>query len=158
MCLVIDANCFGLVFAKEKNGFAPVKAWIYEGDGRMIYGGTKYNRELVDGGMLSLVKELATLRKTVHISNASVDAIAAELKTKFPEAKFNDEHIAALVIASRCRVVCSNDQKAIAYLKSVDVFANYPGVKRPKIFRGHSDHATMCCNKHIVAVCRNCRT
>ena len=135
MCLVIDANCFSLVFSKATNGFTPVKVWIYDGTGRMIYGGTKYNRELADGGMLPLFKELSTARKTTLISNASVDAIAAELKLKFPEAKFNDEHIVALVIASRCRVVCSNDATAIAYLKRVDVFAGYAGVKRPKIFR-----------------------
>jgi hypothetical protein len=153
MCLVIDANCFRLVFSKTKNGFTPIKAWIYDGSGRMIYGGTKYNRELVAGGMLGLVKELSTLRKTAHISNATVDAIADELKIKFPEAKFNDEHIAALVIASRCRVVCSNDQTAITYLKRADVFAGYAGVTRPKIFKGHKNHATMCSKEHIVAAC-----
>jgi|SRR5580698_3852956 hypothetical protein len=154
MCLVIDANCFKLVFSKTTNGFAPIKAWIYDGSGRMIYGGTKYNRELVDGGMLPLLKELSTLRKTAHIPNATADAIAAELKIKFPETKFNDEHIVALVIASRCRIVCSNDKTAIEYLKRVDVFAGYGGVKRPKIFRGHVKHATMCSDEHVVAACK----
>jgi hypothetical protein len=154
MCVVIDANCFGLVFSKTENGFTPVKAWIYKGSGRMIYGGTKYNRELRDGGMLNLLKELSTVRKTAHIPNATVDSIAAKLKIKFPEAKFNDEHIAALVIASRCRVVCSVDDTAVTYLKRPDVFAGYAGVKRPKIFRGHEDHAAMCSNKYVVAACQ----
>jgi hypothetical protein len=142
-----------LVFAKTKNGFTPIKAWIYEGNGYMIYGGTKYNRELRDGGMLGLVKELSTLRKTVQIANATVDPIAADLKRRFPEPKFNDEHIVALVMASRCCVVCSNDQTAIAYLKRADVFAG-SGVKRPKIFRGHKKHVKMCCDEHIVGACR----
>lgn len=154
MCLVIDANCFGLVFGKKHKGFAPVRNWIYEGRGRMIYGGTKYNKELLNWRMLPLLKELASGKKTVHISDATVDSIAIALKKKFPEAEFDDEHIVALVIASRCRVVCTNDNPAISYLKRPEVFSDYPGVERPKIFRGHSSHTKMCCNEHIVPLCR----
>jgi hypothetical protein len=131
-----------------------MKDWIYEGNGRMIYGGTKYNQELVAWKMLGLVKELDTRRETVHIANAAVDAIATSLKNKITETKFNDEHIVALVIASRCRVVCTNDKSAISYLKRPDVFADYDGVKRSKIFRGNKKHITMCCDRHVVAVCR----
>jgi hypothetical protein len=154
MCLVIDANCFGLVFAKAKNGFTPIRTWIEQGDGCMIYGGTKYNRELRDGGALPFVAELSRGRKAANVPTDTVDQIAAQLKAKFPESKFNDEHIVALVVASRCCVVCSNDQTAIAYLKRVDVFADYAGVKRPKIFKGHRDHIKMCCDDHVVEFCR----
>jgi hypothetical protein len=157
MCLVIDANCFRLVFSekmtKHKN-FVPVQRWIYEGHGRMIYGGTKYNKELKDWGMLGIVSELSKKRKTVQIPTAVVDPIATALKAKFPEAGFDDEHIVALVIASRCRVVCTNDNPAISYLKRPDVFSDYHGVERPKIFRGHKDHIRLCCDEHLVAVCR----
>ncbi len=154
MCLVIDANCFGLVFGKKHKEFAPVWNWIYEGRGRMIYGGTKYNKELKDWGMLGLVSELSKKRKTVQIPTATVDPIAAALKAKFPEAQFDDEHIVALVIASHCRVVCTNDNPAISYLKRPDVFSDHQGVGCPKIFRGRKAHIKLCCDKHIVAVCR----
>jgi len=153
MCLVIDANCFALVFSKTANGFTPVRVWIYKGRGRMIYGGTKYNQELAAAGMLPLLKELSTSRRAAHISNVTVDTIAAELKLKFPARKFNDEHIVALVIASRCRVVCTHDRTAIDYLKRPDVFAGYAGVKRPKIFRGYKNHFSMCCDRNIVQAC-----
>jgi len=157
MCLVIDANCFGSVFnqtSKRHKNFAPVWRWIYEGRGRMIYGGTKYNKELQDCKMLGVVSELSKKRKTVHIANAIVDSIAAALKAKFPEPEFNDEHIVALVIASRCRVVCTDDKPAMTYLRRMDVFAHYDGIQRPKIFRGHKNHVKMCCDDHIVAACR----
>ncbi len=72
----------------------------------------------------------------------------------YPEAKFNDEHIVALVIASRCHVVCSNDDTAIAYLKRADVFAGYNGIKRPKIFRGRKNHAKMCSKENVAACCQ----
>jgi hypothetical protein len=155
MCLVIDANCFRLVFGKKHSGFTPVRNWIEDGNGRMIYGGQKYNRELKDWGMLGVVKELDTGRKTVHIPDAEVDAIEKELKHKFPEAAFDDEHIVALVITSGCRVVCTNDKQAMPYLKCRDVFANYAGVQRPKIYTGDKRHIKLCCAEHVVAKCRD---
>lgn len=157
MCLVIDANCFGLVFdskTKEHLRFSPVLSWIIEGSGRMIYGGTKYNTELRNGGMLGVVAELSRKRKTVQIPNATVDPIARALKIKFPESEFDDEHIVALVIASRCHVVCTNDNPAIRYLKRQDVFSDYAGVERPRIYKGHKSHKDLCCDQNIVRICR----
>ncbi len=157
MCLVIDANCFALVFnsnTKEHGKFVPVLNWITEGRGRMIYGGTKYNTELEQlNWMLGIVAELSRRRRTIQIPNETVDPIATALKAKFPEAHFDDEHIAALVIASRCCVVCTNDNPAISYLKRVDVFSDYPGVERPKIYRGHKNHRALCCDAHVVRIC-----
>lgn len=158
MCLVIDTNCFALVFGSSIKGhkkFAPVLKWITEGRGRMIYGGTKYNTELGRARwMLGIVAELSRKRRTIQIPGATVDPIAMALKVKFPEAVFDDEHIVALVIASHCCVVCTNDNPAISYLKHLDVFSDYAGVERPKIFRGHKSHERLCCDQHIVKICR----
>ena len=157
MCLVIDANCFALVFepsTKNHDKFVPVLKWITEGRGRMIYGGTKYNTELGKATrILGIVKELSTQRRTVQLLSSTVDPIAEALKVKFPEPAFNDEHIAALVIVSRCCVVCTNDNVAVSYLKRLEVFSDYPGVERPKIYKGHKSHKDLCCDHHIVAVC-----
>ena len=50
MCLIIDANCFGCVFnknAKEHDRFVPVYNWLMSGyGGRLIYGGSKYKKEV----------------------------------------------------------------------------------------------------------------
>lgn len=157
MCLVIDANCFGLVFGSVKGheNFIPVLNWIAEGNGRMIYGGTKYNVELSRAGwMLRIVAELTRSRRVIRIPNATIDPIAAALKVKFPEPEFDDEHIVALVIASRCCVVCTKDNPAISYLKRVDVFADWPGIERPKIYKGDKRHAGLCCDQHVVRICR----
>ena len=119
----------------------------------MIYGGTKYNRELRDWGMFRIVSELTKQRKTVQIPAATVDPIALALKAKFPEAEFDDEHIVALVIASRCRVVCTNDNPAISYLDG-PMYSPTIKVSSVQIFRGHKDHKKLCCDKHVVAICR----
>jgi len=121
----------------------------------MIYGGTKYNTELGKATkVLGIVKELSTQRRTVRLSDNVVDPIAAALKVKFPEKKFDDEHIVALVIASHCCVVCTTDDIAVTYLQRLDVFSDYAPIKRPKIFNGNKSHKKLCCDKHIVGKCR----
>ena len=157
MCLVIDTCCLTMVFDGNNqlhSGFQSVLRWI-TGKGCMIYGGTKYNEELRRlTKILPLVVELAKQRKAIQIENPSVDAIAAQLKRKYPEDEFNDEHIVALVIASRCRVVCTNDNAAISYLRRPDVFAG-SGASRPSIYRGLRVHQRLCCDRNIVAVCQH---
>src|SRR5260370_40215365 len=147
MCLVIDICCIAVVFegrSKQHSKFVPVLNWI-NGNGRMIYGGSKYNAELGKARkFLPYVAELSRKRRTVQIPNADVDPIAAALKVKITDPQFNDEHLVALVIASRCCVVCTNDNSAITYLKRADLFAGYDGVSRPKIFRGHKSHKDLC--------------
>src|SRR5436305_1719580 len=121
MCLVVDTCCLSNVFSekdKKHLPFQPVLDWIRYGKGRMIYGGTKYNAELgKNNRVLGIVAELSRQRRTVRLPNEKVDSIANALKVDFPEAEFDDEHLAALVIASRCRVVCTNDKVAIRYLR-----------------------------------------
>jgi hypothetical protein len=157
MCLVIDTCCLGMVFDgdnKNHSGFEPVVQWM-SGKGRMIYGGSKYGIELRRvKNVLGVVAELSRQRKTIHIADAMVDRIATDLKARFPEPEFDDEHIVALVIASRCRVVCTNDKVAISYLRRKDVFVGYAGVDRPSIYCGLKRHKRLCCDRYVVGVCR----
>lgn len=159
MCVIVDTCCLSLVFnssTKYHSKFRPVLNWVVAGKGRMIYGGTKYNRELRESGrILNVVTELSRARKTIKLSNEEVDPISEALKRKFPEDEFDDEHIVALVVASRCCVVCTDDNRAISYLKRTDVFSDYQDVARPKIFRGHKTHGKLCCDDNIVGICRD---
>lgn len=156
MCLVIDTCCLASVFdgnSKEHAKFVPVVEWINT-KGRLIYGGTKYNNELARAAKyLPYIAELARKGRTVQIPNSQADPIAAALKVRVPDREFNDEHLAALVIASRCCVVCTNDNTAISYLRRPDLFSDY-GVNRPSIYRGHKRHKELCCNQNIVDICR----
>jgi hypothetical protein len=158
MCLVIDACCLSAVFDagnKRHTRFAPVLDWITNRRGRMIYGGTKYNAELSKAGkFLALVTELSRQRRTIRIPDTTVDPIAATLKAKVGDPEFDDEHLAALVVASRCRVVCTDDNVAISYLKRADLFSDYAGLGRPSIYRGHRKHTKLCCDSNVVQICR----
>jgi hypothetical protein len=62
------------------------------------------------------------------------------------------EHLVAIVIVSRCCVVCTDDEMAIAYLRNPKVFRRYK-VKRPKIYR-HKTHVGLCCDANVAPVCR----
>lgn len=156
MCIVIDTCCLAMVFDgknKKHAQFAPVLEWIND-QGYLIYGGTKYNRELSNAPKyLPYIVELSRRRRTIQIPNNAVDPIAADLKNRIPDPEFNDEHIAALVIASRCCVVCTTDDAAIAYLKRVELFKP-AGIARPKIYKGDKRHRDLCCAKHIAGLCR----
>ena len=157
MCLVIDTNCVAIVFDgrnKKHKGFIPVLNWI-NCRGCMIYGGTKYNTEL--SGMpqyLPYIAELSRRRRTLQIADKKVDLIALRLKKRYPESIFDDEHILALVIASRCAVVCTDDNVAISYLKRSEIFKP-EGLSIPSIFRGRKSHRKLCCDKYLVSSCKN---
>lgn len=49
MCIILDINILSSVFsqaAMKHREFEPVLKWITEGHGRVVYGGTKYKKEL----------------------------------------------------------------------------------------------------------------
>lgn len=156
MCLVIDTCCLAMVFDgrnKKHASFIPVLDWI-NGNGYMIYGGTKYNEELRTAyKYLPFVTELSRKHRTIQVSTKRVDKIAAQLKARIPDPEFNDEHLVALVIASRCCVVCTIDNVAISYLKRTDLFRP-TGLGRPRIYKGDRRHGDLCCNRNIAGICR----
>ena len=156
MCLVIDTCCIPPVFDRNNQNhptFAPILEWITRGNGRMIYGGTKYNEELGRAARyLRFVGELNRKGRTIQMPKQDVDAIAEKLKERIRHPAFNDEHLVALVIASRCCVVCTNDTTAIMYLRRPDLYTA-DKVRRPKIYRYRS-HRNMCCDANLAPICR----
>src|ERR1022692_3881693 len=132
MCLVIDENVIGKVFDRrnvQHARFKPVKDWVTTGAGSVIYGGTKYLKELGDGRYLGLFTELLRMRRAIKVDKQAVDDRARALKVEVPDREFDDEHIVALVGISRCCVVCTDDKNAIPYLRRRDLYP--PGVKVP---------------------------
>ena len=99
---------------------------------------------------IRIINELDRAGKVVKVSNTLVDRIAAQLKAKIPDAQFNDEHIVAIVIVSRCKIVCSDDKESYPYIRRPDLYPK--GMKRPKIYRSQG-HGQMCCKSNIVAIC-----
>ena len=169
MCVIIDKNYFGSVFDKESinhDDFEPIFRWISEGFGRIVYGGSKYKSELKQSTKyLNLFRYYDTARRTVKIPDEEVDEIEKiiykELKEKIKpniskhdfSKKFNDPHIVSIAIASKCRIVCTNDKGLSDFLKMSQF---YPlGVDIPKIYRNKSNRDLI---KHdnIAECCKPC--
>lgn len=146
MCIIIDSCAFGTVFNSDAQGhdkFKPVKKWICDGIGKIVYGGAKYNRELNRNKFLI---ELNNKRKTIKVDDKQVDKWADLLKKKIPRKDFDDPHIIAIVIVSGCRLFCSKDKRAFPYVKKRELYPN--GIKPPKMYTS-SSHQHLLCKQNI---------
>src|SRR2546426_1136744 len=101
MCVVIDICCVAKVFDprnQHHQDYAPVFNWVTHGNGKMIYGGTKYGNELRrTSRYFRLITELRRGGRAVKVRDDRADTIAADLKAIVNDPHFDDEHIAALV-------------------------------------------------------------
>ena len=157
MCVIVDTCCIHKVFntkAQDHFRFAPLFAWIESKHGRLIYGGTKYTKELrCMSQFLRIFQDYERQGKLIRLNDAAVDAFALKAKAKVKSKVFNDEHLVGIVSVSRCRVICTDDKAAIPFLTRRDLYEIVP-MKPPKIYSKNS-HAHLCSGKSIVSVCRS---
>lgn len=154
MCIIIDTNTLSAVFnpnSQNHNDFEPVLKWIIFGNGKLVYGGSKYTSELRrTNKYLKIFVELSKKRKVIKVDDSHVDSLEVEISNIINDSKFNDPHIPAIVIIAKCRLICSCDSSAYKYFKRKDIYPQGFGV--PKIYckAGNSD---LLCNKDIVGSC-----
>jgi hypothetical protein len=138
---------------KKHQEFRPVMKWISQGKGKMIYGGQKYGTELKKAKfILPIMTELQRGGRLVHLDDSKVDTIARDVKMSVKDAAFNDEHIVAMVIVSRCAVVCTDDRLATEVLKHRSIYVQHK-LRPPKIYR-YLRHKNMCCDHNLAAICQ----
>ena len=152
MCIVIDTNTLPAVFNADSINhadFLPVLEWIQNGNGKVVYGGTKYQNELKN--YLRLFIELRNRGKGVYIDCDLVDAKATEISKVIVDPDFDDQHIVALLIISGCKLICSLDKRAHRYFKHSKFFS--PARNRPKIYK-NIHHRSLLNNRNIANVCK----
>jgi hypothetical protein len=133
----------------EHDRFVPVWEWINRGPGRMIYGGTKYLTELGRlRNILGLVAELRRKGRVQVLPRVNVDTVAREVKEKVSNNAFNDEHLVAIVLVSRCHIVCTDDKRAMPYIKQTELYTAYK-MKRPRIY-SKKTHKELCCDRYVI--------
>jgi hypothetical protein len=135
MCIIIDICTLADVFEKDSVNhveFAPVLRWISCGKGKLLYGGTKYKKELIRTKYVRTFLELRKSGKAVALDDNEVDQQHAIVRGKKESKRYNDPHLVAIVIVSQCRVVCTKDTGAMKFLREK---AFYPkNIRRPKIY------------------------
>ncbi len=158
MCLVLDANVFGAFFDPTNaahDDLKPALEWVVYGKGRLVYGGTKYKSEMrAAGKYLKLFANLQRAGKIVSICDKSVDTHEAKITGLEKDSDFDDPHLIAIVVSSGCKIVCTNDKRALPYLKKAALYQGI--VKRPKIYQSKRN-AALLADENIAEVCCPCK-
>ena len=135
MCIVVDINTLAPVFSEgcvRNPDFFAIKEWINAGKGFLVYGGTKYKKELGKKRYLRLIRQMKDAGRAVPIRDDVVDSMEATLLTKTKGMKCDDQHIIALLGASWCPLLCSADLRSFDYIKDRSLFPS--GMPQVRIY------------------------
>ena len=110
MCLILDTNKYGDFLNPKNENMKPVKAWLENRGGKMVYSPTSKMKA-------ELNKSMPEMRK--RIDYYIQEGIAIEIdknrvekeKEKLTDLKSDDPHIIALAIVSGAKLLVSSDRK-----------------------------------------------
>ena len=120
MCIILDINILSSVFsqaAMKHREFEPVLKWITEGHGRVVYGGTKYKKELGKTPYLKIFSLLNIYNRAIPLNDEEVDKEQQYVESLENDPDFDDPHIIAMVRVSGCKLLCSNDTRSIRFIR-----------------------------------------
>ena len=105
MCIIVDTNTFHKFKNPDDEDMEPVWTWLEKRDGKIAYSDIeKLEEEWDNGGMQHLRNRLRQRGKLKIVSPQDVEEKADELEGEIAS---NDEHIIALAIVSRVKVLVS---------------------------------------------------
>lgn len=150
MCIVIDTCVFHRVFKDKSGPFHSVKRWICRGNGKMVFGGSKYAAELSKmRAYVPLVAELQRAGRVVVLERCVVDKYESRVRAMEPDPDFDDPHLVAILSTSGCKLICTLDKRADKFLLKRGLYA---GGRHPKIYRSTS-HRRLLCDANIAKCC-----
>ena len=153
MCIIIDANTLGRVFnqkSTEHEEFEPVLNWILNGRGKFVIGGSKYMRE-IGAKYLGLFSEFGKVNKAVKVDNQLVNDMEIWAAAQVNDIDFDDPHLVALLLVSKCKLICSLDKRAYPFFTHKTFFP--PGIDKPKIYSRKSN-SDLLIDGNIAAICK----
>ena len=104
MCVILDANTFGKFKNLTDEDMTPVWKWLDNRNGKIVYANTeKFEDEWERGGMSHLRDQMMRAGQLKLVSEG-VQEKANELKGEIAS---NDEHIIALALIARVKVLIS---------------------------------------------------
>ena len=155
MCIVLDVNVFSEFFNESNSNygdFEKLRKWVLSEHGKLIYGGSKYKQELTTAhSYLRIMVGLERAGKLICLDDSEVDDLQEQVEKIEPSKKFDDPHLVAIIISSKCRIICTNDKRAIPYLKD-QRFYKKP-VLKPKVYSSDRNESLLI-DKNIADVCR----
>lgn len=158
MCVVIDANVIPSVFnpnSAKHSEFIPLYNWIRERKGKFVYGGSKFKNELDRlRSYLEFFAELERTNRSHHADDDEVDRIEEIVQHHISDSSFNDHHIIAIVIVSKCRFICSDNSRHYHYFQLRTVYPT--GIRIPKIYNGLGS-STILYDRRLTRPCGPCK-
>ena len=104
MCVILDTNTFGRFRCQKDENLEPVRKWLREKNGKIVYSNTeKFRTEWKRGGMNHLRDQLMRAGKLKLVSEG-VQEKTDELEGRIVS---NDEHIIALALIAGVEVLVS---------------------------------------------------
>lgn len=155
MCIIVDTNVLPSVFKQSSSNhsqFKPVRDWIIDGKGKIVFGGTKYINE-IKGTYLAFFLQLKKAGKAVSIPSDLVDAEQLVVGSMIVHPDFDDQHLVGLLRVSGCKLICSLDSRAFPYFRHTLFFS--PASNRPRIYSTLTN-SSLLCDRHIADVCKPC--
>lgn len=147
MCIILDTNCFGDIFKSNSprySEYKPVLEWILTGKGKFIIGGTKYLEELKkhSAARRFMVNLRKFTNKLVLLEQNKVDQEQKRIEGLLQDPDFDDPHLPAMVIVSRCRLICSRDSRSVKYVTNRKLYPK--DIKVPKYYTGAHNKGLLC--------------
>lgn len=156
MCIVIDTNTWASVLdtaSADHLAFKPVHDWIFGegGKGKIIYGGSTYINE-TPPKYRKLLKYFTDMGKAKGVSSDAVDFHETALKQKIQHPDFDDPHIVAIIIVSKCKLICTNEKRAIPFFKDKKGVLYPKRFHKPKIYHAALNRDLLI-DKNMAAIC-----
>lgn len=150
MPIIIDTNCFANVFSRSSvkhKDFEPVLRWIIEGKGILIYGGTQYRNELKEAKKyLTIFRLLKEVGKVFNNYDHEIDIFQRTIEAKKDDDLFDDVHLLAISVVTKCRLICSEDTTSIPFVTSKKYLPK--GVVRP-VYYTSNKNKNLLCDKYV---------
>lgn len=120
MPVIIDTNCIASLFSKRDlrhKDFEPVLRWILSGKGMMVFGGTKYKQEIAKlHKYLPIVRLIKEAGKVLEGDSVLIDQYQQTVEEENDDDDFDDPHLVAIAFVTKCRVICSTDDRSIKHV------------------------------------------
>lgn len=150
MCIILDTNCWNSIFQPTSIGykeFKPVWDWITLGNGKIVYGGSKYMAELGKAPKyMKIFKLLKDRGRVIRLKDEDVDKEQERIGKIITDPDFDDPHLPAIVIVGKCLLICSADKRSIKFVKKSFLYPK--GWKIPKYYMGERNKKLLC-DKYI---------
>lgn len=150
MPVIVDANCIPEVFSTKSKGhpdFKPVFDWIVNGKGLMVTGGTKYKKELEKlPKFLRIINLLKDSGKVLVGHTEKIDHYQEYVEGLKDDDDFDDEHLPAMVVETKCRVICSKDTRSIPHVRDRKYYPK--GMTLPSYYTSKKN-VDLLCDKYV---------